>query len=84
MCDDIKVFIQWHFRDEKKHALCEGDEVFISWRELDTNHQFIQSLSRVQLFATPWTAAHQTSLSFTISQSLLKFMSISRWCHPTI
>ena len=36
----------------------------------------IQSLSHVQLFATPWTAAHQTSLSFTIYQSLLKFMSI--------
>ena len=35
-----------------------------------------QSLSNVWLFVTPWTAAHQTSLSFTISQSLLKFMSI--------
>ena len=36
----------------------------------------VQSLSRVQLFATPWTAAHQTSLSITNSQSLLKLMSI--------
>ena len=36
----------------------------------------VQSLSRVQLFATPWTAAHQASLSFTVFQSLLKFMSI--------
>ena len=35
-----------------------------------------QSLSCVQLFATPWTAAHQASLSSTISQSLLKFTSI--------
>ena len=33
-------------------------------------------LSCVQVFATPWTAAHQDSLSFTISQSLLKLMSI--------
>ena len=32
--------------------------------------------SHVQLFATPWIAAHQTSLSFTISWSLLKLMSI--------
>ena len=32
--------------------------------------------SHVQFFATPWTAAHRSSLSFTISQSLLKFMSI--------
>ena len=32
--------------------------------------------SCVQLFATPWTTAHQVPLSFTISQSLLKLMSI--------
>ena len=36
----------------------------------------VQSLSCVQLFATPWTAAHQVSLSITNSQSLLKLMSI--------
>ena len=40
------------------------------WRSL------AKSLSHVQLFATPWTAAHQASLSFTISQGLLKLMSI--------
>ena len=40
-------------------------------------YQFIsQSLSRVQLFADPWTAAHQASLSITNSQSLLKLMFI--------
>ena len=36
----------------------------------------VQSLSRVRLFATPWTAAHQAPLSSTVSLSLLKFMSI--------
>ena len=36
----------------------------------------VQSLSCVQLFATPWTRAHQAYLSFSISKSLLKFMSI--------
>ena len=36
----------------------------------------VQSLSRVQLFATPWPAAHQASLSITNSRSLLKLMSI--------
>ena len=36
----------------------------------------VQSLSHVQLFATPWTAARQASLSFSISQSLLKLMSM--------
>ena len=42
----------------------------------------IASLSRVRLFATPWTVAHQAPLSYTVSQSLLKFMSI--WCCLTI
>ena len=49
---------------------------------LDTNlvskglFSLVQSLSRVRLFATPWTAAHQVFLSFTVSQNLLKLMSI--------
>ena len=37
----------------------------------------VQLLSRVQLFATPWAAAHQASLSITNSRSLLKLMSIT-------
>ena len=37
---------------------------------------FVQSLSYAQLVATPWTAARQASLSFTISWSLLKLRSI--------
>ena len=36
----------------------------------------VQSLSRVRLLATPWTAIRQASLPITISQSLLKLMSI--------
>ena len=52
----------------------------------------LQSLSRVQLFATPWTVAHQASLSITNSQSLLKLMSIESMmpsnylilCHPLL
>ena len=36
----------------------------------------VQSLSHVRLFATPWTAARQASLSFTISWRWLRFMSI--------
>ena len=43
-----------------------------SWEFLSS----VQSLSCVQLFATPWTAAHQASLSVTNSQSLLNLMSI--------
>ena len=52
----------------------------------------VQSLSRVQLFATPWTAARQASLSITNSQNLLKLMSIESvmpsnrliLCHPLL
>ena len=52
----------------------------------------VQSLSRVQLFAAPWTAACQASLLVTNSQSLLKFMYIESVmpsnhlivCHPLL
>ena len=52
----------------------------------------VQLLCRVQLFATPWTAAHQASLSIINSQSLLKLMSIESLmpsndlilCHPLL
>ena len=52
----------------------------------------VQSLSPVRLFATPWTAARQASLSITNSQSLLKHMSIESvmssnhliLCHPLL
>ena len=52
----------------------------------------VQLLSHVQLFATPWTAACQASLSITNSRSLLKLMSIELvmpsnhliLCHPLL
>ena len=52
----------------------------------------VQLLSHVQLFATPWTAARQASLSITSSQSLLKLMPIESvmpsnhliFCHPLL
>ena len=52
----------------------------------------VQLLSRVRLFVTPWTAAHQASLSITNSGSLLKLMSIQSvmlsnhliLCHPLL
>jgi len=45
-----------------------------------STHSSVQSLSHVQLFVTPWTAAGQASLSITNSNSC----PLSRWCHPTI
>ena len=55
-------------------------------------HFVVQSLSRVQLFVTPWTAARQASLSITNSQNLLKLTSIESvissklliLCHPLL
>ena len=44
----------------------------------------VQLLRRVRHFATPWTAAHQASLSITNSLSLLDSCPSSQWCHPTI
>ena len=52
----------------------------------------VQLLSRVQLFVTSWTAAHQVSLSRTISRTLLKLTSIESMmpsthlilCHPLL
>ena len=63
-------------------CLCNSYAVFSS----------VQSLSRVPLLVTPWTAAHQASLSITNSWSLLKFMSIESvmpsnqfiLCHPLL
>ena len=57
-----------------------------------TKSSSVQSLSHFWLFATPWTAAHQTSLSITNSQSLLRLMSIESvissnhlfLCHPLL
>ena len=45
-------------------------------KEVMTYGLLLLTVACVRLFVTPWTAAHQASLSFTISQSLLKFMSI--------
>ena len=61
----------------------------LEWYHLS---QSVQSLSRIQLFATPWTAKCQTSLSITNSWSLLKLMSIKSvmpsnhliLCHPLL
>ena len=44
----------------------------------------VQSLSRVQLFATPWTAACQASLSSPTPRVHPNPSPSSQWCHPTI
>ena len=65
------------------------------WEYIDAYHDFVtvvQSLSHVWLFVTPWTAARQASLAFTISWNLCKLMSIKLvipsnhliLCHPLL
>ena len=61
-CMDLEIIIVSEVSQKEKYYMIS----FIS---------SIQSLSHVQLFATPWTAACQASLFFTISWSLLKSMS---------
>ena len=48
----------------------------LDYHECSVQFRSVQSLSHVWLFATPWTAARQASLSISNYQSLLKFMSI--------
>ena len=45
---------------------------------------WIQLLSHVRLFATPWTAARKASLSITNSRVHSNSCPLSQWCHPTI
>ena len=69
-------------------SLEEVGSKLLGWLQFSS----VQSLSHVRFFATPWTAAHQASLSNTNPQSLLKLMSIELvmlfnyliLCHPLL
>ena len=78
-------------------CICITDSLLCTPEPITTlliNCQFssVQSFSRVWLFATPWIAAHQASLSITNSRSLLKLMPIESvmpsnhliLCHPLL
>ena len=70
------------------YPICKNYLIGVYW----INVAVVQSLICVQFFVTPWTAAYQDSLSFTISQSVLKLMSIELvmpsnhliLCHPLL
>ena len=73
--------------------ICESRVITPPYQRLKSSVECCYlSVSHVQLFVTPWTAAHQASLSFTISWSLLKLMSIESvmpsnrliLCHPLL
>ena len=75
----IKLLLPWH--QNWRNTIKKTSDQYLS---------SVQSLSHVQLFVTPWTAALQASLSITISRSLLKLTSIESvmpannfiHCHP--
>ena len=60
------------FKSKLKKLKKKNNQGFVPQKELRS----VQLLSHVQLFASPWTAACQASLSITNSQSLLKLMSM--------
>ena len=68
----IKMLHTWNLCNNKKYAYkCK-----ISIKYWQTEFSSVQLLSCVQVFATPWTAACQASLSISNSWSLLKLMSV--------
>ena len=85
---------------EDKTEIKKGEIVLFYFEENNERNKFlvrcfissVQSLSHVQLFVTPWTAACQAFLSITNSWSLLKLMSIESvmssshliLCHPLL
>ena len=66
------MWVMWVILGTFCHKMVRSLDIFAHY----VWHGSVQSLSRVQLFAIPWTAAHQASLSITNSQSLPKPMSI--------
>ena len=76
--------MQTHLYRNWSEVLCK--QAWLGWQDV------VQSFNHVWLFSTSWTAACQVSLSFTISRSLLKLMSIESvkpsnhliLCHPLL
>ena len=82
----------WWWQAAHKHVDPHQLDVHVADADSYLNFSSVQSLSRVRLFVTPWTAAHQASLSFTNSWGLLKLLSIKSvmpsnhliLCHPLL
>ena len=82
--------IQWTCNDVLVSVLCTLPA--LSYLILKINRSWVQPFSHLWHFATPWTAAHQASLSMTNSGSLLKLMFIELvmtsnhllLCHPLL
>ena len=81
------IFLPFHtVHGVLKARILKWFAIPFSSRPLEWIVQFnsVQLLSHVWLFATPWIAARQASLSITNSQSPLNSRPSSQWCHPAI
>ena len=84
----IKTKLRWLCQCQIKKTLVQKS----LWKAKNIQFSSVQSLSCVQLFATPWIVAPQASLSITTSQSLPKLRSIELvmtsnhliLCHPLL
>ena len=74
------ILYYWATREAQSHGYWPQTQKFAIPSEKQ-NH--LSSVTAWPLVTT-WTAVHQASLSITNSRSLLKLMSMSGWCHPTI
>ena len=79
--DELKSLLM-NVKEESETGLKLNTQKTKIMASAPTQFSSVQSLSRVRLFATPWTAAHQDSLSITNSQSLLKLISIESVMPP--
>ena len=73
-------------KDLNRHFSNDIEIATSIWKDAQHHQSFssVQSFNCVQLFATPWIAARQASLSITNSQSSLNSCASRRWCHPAI
>ena len=90
--DFCRIFYcQWNTQPRVMHVISSHNSMTRTGH-IALQFSSVQSLSRVRLFATPWIAARQASLSITNSWSLLKLMSIESvmssnhliLCHPLL
>ena len=70
--EELKSLLMKVKEESEEAGLKISNQKLRSWHPIS----LVQLLSRVQLFATPWTAAHQASLCITNSRSSLKLTSI--------
>ena len=68
--------------ENERYMILEKKERLFITRALLLSFSSVQLLSRVRLFATPWTTALQASLTITNSQSLLKLKPIDSMMPP--